>query len=73
MRSRLRLFTGVDESSVAVQEPPVTIKVGQLAKILADAHRSQRTWLKDFSDDEVQISADLYEVMTSYWNLRPSA
>lgn len=73
MRSRLRLFTGAEESGMAVQDPPVTISVGQLAKILADAHRTQRAWLKDFSDDEVQVSADLYEVMTSYWNLRPSA
>lgn len=72
MRHRLRLFTGEDEGT-AVAEPGMTVKLGEITGILAEAVRSNRTWLRDFDDDEIQISADLYEVLSAYWNLRPSA
>ena len=42
-------------------------------EILADASRTERAWLHDFADDEVQISSDLYEVLCSFRHLRPSA
>jgi hypothetical protein len=36
--------------------------------------RSQRTWLRDFADDEITISTDLYEVLLAYQHYRrPSA
>jgi len=41
--------------------------------LLADAVQSQRTWLKDFEEDDVNISADLYEVLSAYRHLRPTA
>jgi hypothetical protein len=37
---------------------------------LAEAVRSQRTWLADFANDEVTISADLYEVLMAYQHFR---
>lgn len=75
MRPTLKLFTGEELSSnaVAVEEPQVTVTVGEISRILADAHRSNRAWLRDFADDHVTISADLYDVLCTYWNLRPSA
>jgi hypothetical protein len=71
MRPRLRLFIGDDD--VAVADPPVNVKLGDIARILADAVKSDRTWVDDFSDDDIQISPDLYEVLSAYWHLRPSA
>ena len=72
MRPRLRLFTGDDEGTT-LAEPQVTIRLGDVTRILADAVRSDRTWLNDFEDDEIQVSPDLFEVLSAYWHLRPSA
>ncbi len=72
MRHRLRLYTGEDDNT-AVAEPGVTVKLSEITHILADAVRSDRAWLRDFDNDDVQISADLYDVLSAYWNLRPSA
>ncbi|MEX2288620.1 MAG: hypothetical protein WD648_16095 [Planctomycetaceae bacterium] len=72
MRPRLRLFTG-DEQTSTVAEPQVSVRLGQITNILADAIRSNRRWLSDFEDDEIQISEDLFEVLSTYWHLRPSA
>jgi len=48
--------------------------VDEVLPLLADAVASQRTWLKDFKDDEITISADLYEVLLAYqYFRRPSA
>ena len=38
--------------------------------LLADAVASQRTWLSDFEDDDITISADLYEVLLAYQYFR---
>ena len=75
MRPRLRLFTGEDTGTdvSTIAEPEVNVRLGEITNILADAVRSDRTWLSDFENDEVKISADLYEVLSTYWHLRPSA
>lgn len=72
MRPRLRLFTG-DETSSAVADPMVSVRLGEITQILSDAARWDRSWLDDLAEDEIQVSADLYEVLSSYWHLRPSA
>jgi hypothetical protein len=42
--------------------------------LLVDAVQSERTWLRDFSEDEITISTDLYEVLLAYQHYRrPSA
>ncbi len=71
MRPRLKLYHGDD--IIEAPEPQVTVRLGDITQILTDAIRSDRTWLSDFEEDEVQVSADLYEVLSSYWHLRPSA
>ena len=74
MRPRLRLFVGADETGMmTLPEPEVAIKLGELTRILADAMIWDRTWVQDFAEDEVRISADLYEVLTTYAQMRPSA
>ena len=72
MRPRLRLFTGENQLDT-VAEPRVTMRFGEIAQILSDAINCDRTWVTDFADDEVQIPADLHEVLTAYSHLRPSA
>lgn len=72
MRPRLRLYTGHCDESV-LQQPQVTMRLGEMAVMLDDARRHNRTWLQDFEQEEVQVPADLFEVMTAYWQLRDSA
>lgn len=74
MRPRLRLFVGSDEpETMAFPEPEVSIRLGELTRILADAIIWDRTWVTDFADDDVKISADLYEILSMYSQMRPSA
>ncbi len=77
---RLRVYYGPQtESTAAVTEMPVgrdtvTVPLGDVLRVLADAVASNRTWLRDFEDDEITISSDLYEVVLAYQHFRrPSA
>ncbi len=52
----------------------ISVSLGQIFPLLAEAIQSNRTWLQDFSNDEVTISTDLYEVILAYQHFRrPSA
>ena len=77
---QLRIYFGPDQessTSVASQAPEpdsVTVPLGEIFSWLNDAVRDGRTWLRDFEDDEVTISSDLYEVILAYQHYRrPSA
>ena len=79
-RCQLRVYYGPDEhSSVdaateACQEHRVTVPLRDILLTLADAVHGRRGWLRDFEDDEVTISTDLYEVLLAYQHYRrPSA
>jgi hypothetical protein len=77
---RLRIYygpsdeaTNVAETTTSVRED-VTLPLSEVFPLLADAVQSERTWLRDFADDEVTISTDLYEVILAYQHYRrPSA
>jgi len=76
----LRIYHGPadDVAGVATEpgeaRPTVTVPLGEVAPLLADAVQSERTWLRDFRDDEITISMDLYEVILAYQHYRrPSA
>ncbi len=78
--SHLRLYCGPedDAANVAVAEhynhQKVTVPLVDLMPLLADAYQSERTWLRDFQDDEITVSNDLYEVLLAYRHFRrPSA
>lgn len=78
--SHLRVYYGPQEESANVsvaesqQRETVTVPLMEIMPLLADAVQSQRTWLRDFADDEVSISMDLYEVILAYQHYRrPSA
>ena len=75
----LRIYRGPDQSEPVEATPAarmsadnqaVTAKASHLLPLLADAILSERTWLTDFEDDEVTVSADLYEVLMAYQHFR---
>ena len=77
-RSQLRVYYGPQDEAAATltgdNSSQVTIPLGEILPLLAEAVKSQRTWLRDFHDDEVTISSDLYEVILAYQHFRrPSA
>ena len=76
---QLRIYFGPDQesaASVAAMSAPdcVSVPLGEVFNWLSDAVRNGKTWLRDFEDDEVTISTDLYEVILAYQHYRrPSA
>ena len=76
----LRVYYGPADDAVPCSPQPraaretITVPLGEVAPLLADAVQSQRTWLRDFEDDDITISMDLYEVILAYQHYRrPSA
>lgn len=51
----------------------IRVTLGDLLPLVALAHRKNYLWLRDFLDDEVAITADLYDVVTAFRCTRPSA
>lgn len=72
MRNRLRIFP-TDDTVQSPAPAKVTLKLGEILEPLAEAWRSQRTFIEDFADDDVQISADLYEALMASISMRRSA
>ena len=79
-RSLLRIYHGPQSDPAPVlresslPQNSVTLPLSEVFPLLADAVRSERTWLRDFEDDEITISSDLYEVILAYQHYRqPSA
>jgi hypothetical protein len=54
-------------------QPEISIRLADLYPLLAQAFRDNFTWLRDFEDDKVLITPDLYEVVRAFANYRPSA
>lgn len=76
----LRVYYGPQEDNTVKlaeardERSTVTVPLAEVLPLLADAVQSQRTWLRDFENDEVTISMDLYEVILAYQHYRrPSA
>ena len=77
---RLRVFFGPDEKHAADASPTgvqvqnqVTVTLGDVLPLLLDALETQRVWLKDFEEDKITLSSDLYEVLLAYQNMRSAA
>lgn len=81
INDRFRIYYGPQDgaqSSVIDAETTsrstVSVPASEVFGMLADAIESNRAWIRDFEDDEVTISADLYEVLLAYQHVRrPSA
>ncbi len=79
-RCQLRVYFGPEEGTTVESEPlneaeqRVTVRLQDVLGTLTDAVNGRRGWLRDFEDDEVTISTDLYEVLLAYQHYRrPSA
>ena len=80
-RRRFKVYYGPESETTTAATAPrhtapatVTLPLGEILPLLADAVNSRRTWLSDFAQDEVTITADLYEVVLAYQHhIRPSA
>lgn len=80
LATRLKLYCGPESRPAPALSKSthgrscVTAPLSEVLPLLADALRSQRTWLDDFGDDEITISTDLYEILLAYqYCRRPSA
>ena len=75
----LRIYYGPPEDAAGSPQDgasrhSVTVPLGEVLPLLADAVQSERTWLSDMEEDEITISTDLYEVILAYQHYRrPSA
>lgn len=74
IRRHLRLFP----SPLPVRHPPAPASttpttLRELLPLIARARRENRAWLRDFLDDEVRVTSDLYEVLQAFHVCRPSA
>ena len=75
--NHLRVYYGPQDEPATVglaenrvQHQTMSVPLMEVLPLLADAIQSERTWLRDFADDEVTISMDLYEVILAYQHYR---
>ena len=72
--ARLRVYPPVAEEPIEeFRSPSMPIRLSDLYPLLSQAFRDNYTWLRDFENDEVMVSGDLYEVVRAFSNIRPSA
>ena len=71
--ARLRVFPDPEEGQDELEIPSIPIRLSDLYPLLAQAYRDSYVWLRDFEDDELLVSSDLYEVVQAFANCRPSA
>ncbi|MBD3675882.1 MAG: hypothetical protein HUJ26_20430 [Planctomycetaceae bacterium] len=70
MQPRLKLYLGDDDHGAPAE---VSMKLDEFAKIIQEATKWDSSWLHDFAHDEVKISSDLYELISLYSSMRPTA
>ena len=73
MATHLRLFHEPEVSERESASGMVSVRLGDLVPLLTMAQRFKYAWLRDFREDEVCISEDLYDVLQEFLGYRPSA
>ena len=73
MALRLKLYNPPADEVEERPDPDVRVRLGDLLPLVAVAERMNFIWLKDFLDDEVAVSEDLYEVMQAFRGTTPSS
>ncbi len=72
IQNRFRIYYGPEDATPTTADSgrarpdAVTVPLGDVFPLLADALDSDRAWLQDFEADEVTISNDLYEMLMAY-------
>lgn len=72
-RRQLRIYPYRDDVRSVSAPAKVEITLRDLLPLVAMAQRLNMIWLRDFLDDEVCITEDLYEVLQAFKSCRPSA
>jgi hypothetical protein len=74
MAAHLRVYPLPPDPQRDAPEPNVRVRLGDLLPLVAMAQKFRFIWLKDFLDDEVTITEDLYDVLQAFRSSRrPSA
>jgi hypothetical protein len=79
MPATLKLYRAPDtyndayDTADASPAPTVHVRLGDLLPLVAMAQRMNFVWLKDFLDDEVCVTPDLYDVLQNFRASRPHA
>ncbi len=73
MTTKLKLYSPPQEETYSIPDPDVRVRLGDLVPLLTVAQRMNFIWLKDFLDDEVAVSQDLYEVMQTFGAGQPTS
>lgn len=74
MAAHLRVYPSSPEDGYdALPVSTVRVTLGELLPLVALAQRHNYLWLRDFLDDEVRITEDLYDVLQAFRCQRPSA
>ena len=75
--NRLRVYYGPEEDILTLDKAApttarqmVTLPLGEVLPLLAEAVEDRRAWLEDFEQDEVTISGDLYEILIAFQHFR---
>jgi hypothetical protein len=73
--AHLRVFppSPEEEPKTGSAAPAVPIRLVDLYPLLAQAYRDNYVWLRDFEEDELLVSSDLFEVVRAFADCRPSA
>ncbi len=72
--ARLRVFPQPEnEPRTEAYAPSIAIRLADLYPLLAQAYRDNSVWLRDFEDEELLVSRDLFEVVRAFSESRPSA
>ena len=72
--ARLRVFPRPeDETQDDRHAPAVSIRLVDLYPLLAQAYHDHYVWLRDFENDQILVSNDLFEVVRAFADCRPSA
>jgi hypothetical protein len=74
MAAHLRVYpSSPEEGSATLPASTVRVTLGELLPLVALAQRHNYLWLRDFLEDEVRITEDLYDVLQAFRCQRPSA
>jgi hypothetical protein len=74
MAVQLRVYPASQEAPGSDRPTPaVGVSLRDLLPLVAMAQRHNYLWLQDFLEDEVRITADLYEILRTFRSYRPSA
>ena len=78
-RPQLRVYLGPEDDERKAASSPgrvreeVSVPLSDVLPLLVDAVNTGRSWVKDFEADRITVSADFYEVLMAFRQLRSSA